>query len=350
MAGARTPARTESAGPSIGVAIPVYNGGVYLGEQLQSILTQARPPDEIIVSDDGSTDASVAIARSFDESASTSMKLIEGEHVGLRRNVERALRACRAEVIVLADQDDVWTPGKLEAVAAAFADPAVSLWFSDADLVDASAARLGRSAWQSAAVDDATRASIEAGRGLPRLIHGQTVTGATMAFRRSVLEVALPLPAELEPPDHLMLHDGWLAVLASLLGTSVTEPRKLTLYRQHAGQVTGMAMAGHGTQNAARSSTHANPRTHLEIDHRRVRLVLERLRQREALARCRPDDAEWLAAIDEFYSARLTVGVALRLRAIARQARRGSYRQFARGWRTAVADIMRSRPARGRER
>lgn len=326
--------------PSIGIVLPTYNGSAYLREQLESIQAQSRVPDEIVVSDDGSSDLTVDIARSVGASTPTPLHLIAGDHVGLRRNVGRALEASRADVLVFADQDDMWAPGKLEAVAAAFSDPAVTLWFSDAALVDAQGRSLDRSAWQSAALDDGVRATIDSGAGLSRLIHGQTVTGATMAVRRSVLELALPLPRELDTPDHLMLHDGWLALLASLLGTTVTDSRQFTLYRQHAGQITGMAMAATPTNGQPGRTTRGARRAQLSVDQRRVQLVLDRLRSHGVLDRCRPQDIDWLESAEAFYGARTTPAGAARLQAIARQVLVGGYQRFARGWRTAISDLV----------
>ena len=133
-------------------------------------------------------------------------------------------------------------PEKVSALVAAFTDPEVTLWFSDADLIDEDGQPWQRRAWEPVTFDASAQAELMAGSAM-RLLHGQTVAGATMAIRASVLEAALPLPVDMDKgKSSLFLHDGWLAVVASTFGRVLVDPRPLTRYRQHAKQVTGMGM------------------------------------------------------------------------------------------------------------
>src|SRR5664279_1635435 len=91
----------------------------------------------------------------------------------------------------LADQDDIWEPGKVAAIARAFGEPDVTLWFSDATLIDSRNQSLGTTAWEAVRFDQAARELVRQGNGLARLLHGETVTGATMAIRADVLSTAL---------------------------------------------------------------------------------------------------------------------------------------------------------------
>lgn len=259
-------------GPELSVAVTTCNAGRHLDAQLASLVRQTRPPDEIVLHDDASTDGTWDRVQLFAAQSPVPVRVRrEPRNVGLRRNVERALRACHGDVILLADQDDEWDEHKAEVARLAFRDGQVTLWFSDADLVDDRGTPFGRTAWSAVNFDPQAQDDVRQGRGLARLQHGQTVTGATMAVRRAVLDVALPLPVELEGDDHLFLHDGWLAVIGSCLGRVAVEPRPLTRYRQHVGQTTAMSLSVGSGGSAAPT---VDP---LDLESARTALVARRL-------------------------------------------------------------------------
>lgn len=318
-----------------------YQGERHLSAQLDSVLRQTRPADEIVISDDGSTDRTWELLREFAASSPVPVMLFRQQsNVGLRQNVETVLGACDGTVFVLSDQDDVWSPHKLAAVEAAFADPSVTLWFSNAQLIDDAGTPIGTTAWAATHLSGAERERLAAGGGLRRLMHGQTVTGATMAVRADVRDIALPLPPELDGPDHLFLHDGWLAVLAHVLGQTAVDPRCLVSYRQHPGQVTAMSLAG-GVTPTPEVGRRAERRRQLLLDQARLRLVVDRLRTAGALPRCRADAVEELLSLEEFLGTRtLPRGFRGRRSAVLRQLVRGRYHRFARGVRTAGRDLL----------
>lgn len=322
---------------SVSVAMTTFNGEDFIREQIESILDQSPAPLEIIVADDGSSDATTAVVRSLAADSTISVRLIGGDHVGLRGNVERAIAACRGDVIALADQDDVWQPGRLAAITEAFLSDAVSLWFSDAELIDHSGSPIGRTVFHAVGVDEARRVRIESGRGLAQLLHGMTVTGSTMAFRAALRPIALPLPPVLDGDDHLFLHDGWIAVLASLRGRTVIDPRRLTLYRQHAGQVTNMTMA-----RDPESTPDANLERSARMDRelRQVSLVLQRLRETAALSQCRKADVEALVGRQRLLEVRTMPRGVARTARIAGSLLRGDYSRYARGVRSAAIDLV----------
>jgi glycosyltransferase involved in cell wall biosynthesis len=94
--------------PAVSVVIPVYNGARFLGEALASALGQDLPPLEVIVVDDGSTDATAAVAAGF---AGVTYLRQENAGVAVARNT--GIAAARGELIALLDADDVWLPEKL---------------------------------------------------------------------------------------------------------------------------------------------------------------------------------------------------------------------------------------------
>jgi Glycosyl transferase family 2 len=323
---------------TISVAMTTFQGKTHLRRQLETILAQTRAPDEIVVGDDASSDGTAEL---LDELARTSPVPMVVQHnetrVGLRLNMQAVLERASGSVIVLADQDDLWAPDKVEAIEAALEDPDVTLWFSNAELVDAADVPMGGTVWQAVNFGPGEQERVRAGDGLDRLLYGQTVTGATMAFRASVLSVALPFPEELEGTNHLFLHDGWIAVVASLLGKSVVEPRPLTSYRQHPAQFTSMSMTP-GVRESD-EPTPGNRKQQAILDAARLRLVAERIRGMDA------EHAGSSAAIAEllrrerFLAVRsLRRGTRHRQQLISEQERQGAYAEFSRGRLTALSD------------
>ena len=100
----------------ISVALATYNGEKYITEQLQSIYGQTRKVDEIVISDDCSTDATVELIKEFAERYSDcNIRLLKNEtNLGYKGNFRKALELCEGNIIFLCDQDDVWNENKVE--------------------------------------------------------------------------------------------------------------------------------------------------------------------------------------------------------------------------------------------
>ena len=207
----------------ISVCMATFNGGKFIREQLESILSQLPPDAEIVVADDGSTDDTLLVVDSLKESC---IRVLPAErHLGVIYNFERALRASKGEIVFLADQDDVWLPGKLEKCLAAL---------NEVDLVMHDAFLLGLSdAFESAWVRNGKLSDIRTYRsGVVANWWKNSFTGCCMAFRRKVLDKALPFP------KNLPMHDQWLGVVAEkyFKVSYVDEP--LVDYRQHSSNAT----------------------------------------------------------------------------------------------------------------
>ena len=128
----------------VSIAMATYNGAAFLEEQLESLETQTLKPAELVVCDDRSTDATVEIVRRFADRASFPVHVhVNAERLGWRGNFVKASGLCTGELIAFCDQDDLWYPGKLATVVAAFDDPSVLLVFHNADLLDASGNEYG---------------------------------------------------------------------------------------------------------------------------------------------------------------------------------------------------------------
>lgn len=224
---------------SISVALCTYNGARFVEEQLQSILDQTLRPTEIVVADDGSTDDTIARLRAVFEGAhdnSIELRVLPvGERLGVTANFQRAVEACRGDVIVLCDQDDVWHADRLATAVPEFAsDAELLLQHSDALLVDMDGASLGHGLLEGLAVSTAERRLIADGRAVEALIRRNLVTGATTAFRKDLLSSALPFPPE-------WVHDEWLALIAASTGRMQLLERQLIDYRQHGSNQIGVA-------------------------------------------------------------------------------------------------------------
>lgn len=225
----------------VSVALCTWNGARFLAEQVRSICLQTRPPREIVLSDDGSSDASVevvrhTVARCLQERPGLAIDLrvmVNQPALRVTRNFEQAASACRGALIALSDQDDVWVPDKLERIVALFeARPALLLVHSDARLVDGAGVPLGGTLFHALETRESELARIHGGRAFDVYLRRNLVTGATAVFRRELLDDARPFPVE-------WVHDEWIAIIASSLGEVDVIEAPLIDYRQHGGNQIG---------------------------------------------------------------------------------------------------------------
>jgi glycosyltransferase involved in cell wall biosynthesis len=101
--------------PSVSVVIPAYNLAPVIRETLRSVLEQTIPPDEIIVVDDGSTDATCDEVRAFIRQSSTALvRVIETPHAGAGETRNRGIRDARGDWVAFLDGDDLWERTKIE--------------------------------------------------------------------------------------------------------------------------------------------------------------------------------------------------------------------------------------------
>ena len=101
----------------VSIALASYNGGAYILDQLKSFTTQSKLPDEVIVSDDCSTDNTVELIKKFAINAPFEIKIYVNEsNIGYSRNFNNALSKTTGDLIFLSDQDDVWFNTKTEEV------------------------------------------------------------------------------------------------------------------------------------------------------------------------------------------------------------------------------------------
>lgn len=216
-----------------------YNGAAFLEPQLDSLASQRRPPDELIICDDRSEDATQHLVRSWAATVPFEVRFqVNERRLGIIGNFDQAIGLCTGDVIALCDQDDVWLDDKLHRIERAFADrPDLGLWFSDARLIDEQGQSLPDMLWQRFGLDDRARMEFTGPNRLARLLRRSVVTGATMAFAARYKHVVLPIPRNC--PEHL--HDRWITTLVAAVAPITGSPEPSILYRQHGGQAMGAA-------------------------------------------------------------------------------------------------------------
>jgi glycosyltransferase involved in cell wall biosynthesis len=220
----------------LSVALCTFNGERYLLEQLESIERQTRLPDEIVVCDDGSEDDTAAIIGRFTSRARVKVSLcVNPTRLGVTQNFARAFSLCQGDLLVPCDQDDVWEPQKLAVLEAAFRDdPQLLLAFHDLALITPEGKFSGDTQWQRLHFGPGQQGEVNAGEAFERLLRFNVVTGAAMAFRASLLNLALPVP-------EWFVHDEWLGLVAAGTGRVRCIDQPLVRYRQHDKQAIGAA-------------------------------------------------------------------------------------------------------------
>jgi glycosyltransferase involved in cell wall biosynthesis len=220
----------------ISIAMCTYNGAEFLPVQLESIIGQSRPPQEIVICDDGSTDETRSLLETFAAESPVPIALhFNEQNLGSVKNFEKAISMCTGELIALSDQDDVWRRDKLQLIVEAFnKSPSAGLVFSDAEIVDENLRPLNRRMWDEVGFDAHKRKLLRTGRALEVLIPGWTVTGATMALRSHFVKLSLPIPDGIA-----MIHDGWIALTIAAVADVVALDEPLIQYRQHERQQIG---------------------------------------------------------------------------------------------------------------
>ncbi|MDN5882042.1 MAG: glycosyltransferase family 2 protein [Nitrosospira sp.] len=223
----------------LSIALATYNGERYIGEQLDSIASQTRLPDELVISDDASVDATPAIVLDFARRAPFPVRFqTNSERLGSTRNFELAIRACDGDIIFLCDQDDVWYPDKIALIEERFMnDPGVGAVFTDADVVDQDLHPSGLRLWKAVRFGSQEQARVADHDAFPLLLKQFVVTGATMAFRSTYRELVLPIPG-------IWVHDAWIALLISATSHLAALPEPLIAYRQHGANQIGLPRPG----------------------------------------------------------------------------------------------------------
>ena len=221
---------------SISVAMATYNGQKFIREQLDSLAAQQHLPSELVITDDASSDKTVAIAQQFAKTAPFTVHIHRhDERLGYRANFMRAASLCTSDVIAFCDQDDVWSPQKLALCIERFQDPAVLLAHHNAEVVTEAGERLGSLDHLASAPTTPPLSLCAIGRNMPFAL------GFTEVFRRSILKFSDLREISLDYNDLTapMAHDQWVFFIASVFGRMVYIEKALASYRQHGSNIFG---------------------------------------------------------------------------------------------------------------
>ena len=186
----------------VSICVATYNGYPYLTQQVKSIQSQLGPDDQLIISDNGSTDGTLAYLQSIQDSRLLVLSLAHPR--GPVPNFENALAHATRPIVVLADQDDVWLPNRLKLIRGAFNEDQkrILCLVTEGERIDSEGHVL-----------EASNLRVLGFRpGMVRNIIKNSYMGCCMAFSRELLKHALPIPSAVP------MHDSWLGLLAECFG------------------------------------------------------------------------------------------------------------------------------------
>ena len=197
----------------VSVCLATYNGERFIEQQLASILPQLQEGDELIVSDDGSTDTTLEKIEAVHDSRIKIFK--RGQKPDVVKNFESAIACASGDYIFLADQDDIWHLQKI-ATMKKYLDTHL-LVTCDCTIIDEQGNVLHKSFFDKR-----------------RIRHGvfhnwikNSYVGCCMAFRRELIKSILPFP------KNVPMHDWWIGLRAEMLSCSYFLPAQLVSLRHH---------------------------------------------------------------------------------------------------------------------
>lgn len=210
----------------ISVCMTTHNGEKYISEQIDSILCQLGSEDELIISDDGSTDKTCDIINQYNDYRIKLIKFTQpikyndnfSTHRYASKNFENALKHAKGDYIFLCDQDDIWMPNKVQLCIDAL---------KNSILVKHNGLRINEIG--ESLQSESTSGSIS--KNLFINIIKLNIPGSHIAFKRELLRLVLPFPQK------LICHDAWIGCLAQSIGQSTYLDIPLIKYRIHSNNV-----------------------------------------------------------------------------------------------------------------
>ena len=220
----------------VSVALIVYNGANYMQTQLNSILDQTHKVDEIIVVEDASTDSTREILLAYSKQNPGLFFINHNpENIGSYKSIEKAIKLCTGDLILLADHDDFWYSNKVAIIVKWFeANPSMNGVFTNGYLMDAKGETNNNyNLWDSMSFPHNI---INTANNLKLYINTveNSVTGAAMAFRNNLTFLKTPFPQ-----IKYLIHDRWLAIHLAENNSLGILNEKLINYRLHPTQETG---------------------------------------------------------------------------------------------------------------
>lgn len=218
----------------VDILLPTYEGAHYLEAQLESIFHQTHSQFHLWVRDDASTDHTHSILQQWAKAYSQKMTLLPSSgRLGVKGNISELMKVGQAPYIMFADQDDVWSPNKIEVslneiqlMEKKYGADSPLVVHTDLKVVDQHLKEISLSFYRYMALNP-HRTSFN------RLLLQNTLTGCTMLMNRNLLHLAHSIPEE------AVLHDWWIALVASCFGHIHFLNQSTMLYRQHTHNHTG---------------------------------------------------------------------------------------------------------------
>lgn len=206
---------------SISVAMAVYNGERFLSEQLDSILSQLEPQDEIVVSYDVSKDGTWELLQDY-ASRYNQVRVIENKTPGITGNFNNAVTNCTGDYIFICDQDDRWAENKRESVLAAFEKSGADMVIHNGVHIDTEGKVISKPFFSIYRIGDGK---------LKNLIKPR-YSGCCTAFTKQMAEKILPMPAKIDAYDH------WIGTIGEFMGKIAYDDDILLYHRLHDSNVT----------------------------------------------------------------------------------------------------------------
>ncbi len=287
----------------VSVAMATYNGERYLADQLASIAGQTLLPGELVVSDDGSTDATLEIIETFARTSPFPVTVLRNEkNLGFADNFLQAAEACRCSLIAFADQDDVWLPDKLRQGATRIANDDSLLSMHTLTVTDEALLPTGFH-WDQGIKSDAAYAPLQ-------LDPFGTGWGNTMMVRRAVVHLIARQKRPRQPidPKRPLSHDTWVYVLAAALGGVSHIAAPLILYRQHASNASGQTKSYRRNKLANLVTVPIiEYREHAKFDASMAEILADPSLQSTPFARAATEAANCFARRSAYWSSRVGV-------------------------------------------
>lgn len=195
-----------------------FNGIRYIEKQIISILQNIDFEDELIISDDGSTDGTIELIEEYKEKYPNIM-LVKGPHKGIAANLSNAFSYSTGEIVLFSDQDDEWLQGKVKAIKDTFERSKVDVIMHDGYICNEN-----NDVIES---DNTIFIKRKARHGVFPNIIKSTYYGCCMAFRRSFLQKYMPLP------DNLLAYDQFLGLCAERIHSVMFIDKPYIKHRYH---------------------------------------------------------------------------------------------------------------------
>lgn len=223
------------------VALCSYNGGLYIDQQLRSIINQTQVVDEIVICDDGSNDNTISVIQAIQSETNINIRLFINEtNLGCRANFQKALGLCKGDIIFLADQDDVWLPDKVAIIVNWFdSNKDKEVVFTNGVFIDTigNPYAVGSTLFSAYGMTRKAMKWMDKGYSFELFLKNNKATGATMAIRRTFLK---NFDLDCRNVNNVPYHDSQICIYAIQRNSLGYISDSLIKYRIHEKQDCGV--------------------------------------------------------------------------------------------------------------